>query len=76
MNWYQVDTINGYDNKTEQTDMIKATSIIDALKSYLKDDFADYKLTTTYPNGRKMVTAKCPRETANYYQVQKSLAQS
>ena len=67
-NNYQIDrrdengTLDGYE-------IIKATSIEDALKSYLGDDYASYDMTTGKINSKTVITARCTNETAGYIEI-------
>lgn len=64
--WYQIDK-----KPNSGTEMVQDTSMINALKNYLGSDFNDYKLTKSVINRRPMITAKCPKETSEYLEIQK-----
>lgn len=70
MNNYQVDRRDGNGNP-DGYDIIKAHNFDEALKNYLKEDYTDYKFDKKHVNGKIVITASCPEETAGYLEISK-----
>jgi len=65
-NWYQIDR-RQESGELDRYDMIKSTSLENALQEYLGSDFSDYTVTKV----GKTLKAECPQETSIYLEVLK-----
>jgi hypothetical protein len=65
---YQIDR-RQESGELDRYDIVKGKSLNDALQGYLGEDYKDYSVSVKYVNGKKMLTAVCPEETSNYFEV-------
>lgn len=67
-NLYQIDR-RQENGELDRYDMVQASSLSDALRNYLGEDYADYEITQSRINGKILLTARCPEETSTYLEV-------
>jgi len=65
MKFYQVNRRNTK-GELDGFEMVKANSLDEAIKNYLKDDYKDYKLIRNRVNGKLVVAATCEEETSGF----------
>lgn len=70
-NWYEINR-RQEDGTLDSYEMVRAKNLNDAVKNELGEDAKDYTITRSRVNGKVVITAKCPEQTAGHIEVFKA----